>query len=173
MVDAARHLAFGEAVVIADSALSQRLVEGQQLASALERCSGWPGWRRAAAVLEFADGSSQSPYESLARVRCVEHGLPPPRLQAPVRGADGRTYWVDMYWERERTIGEVDGKIKYKERAGNDPDLVRWNEKRREDTLREAGNEVVRMTPAQIDHAFGGVRARLLAAFARTLRRAS
>jgi len=78
-----------------------------------------------------------------------------------------------MYWERERTIGEVDGKIKYKERSGNDPDLVRWKEKLREDTLREAGNEVVRMTPAQVQYAFAGVHARLLAAFARTLRRAS
>lgn len=106
-------------------------------------------------------------------MRCAQHGLPTPQPQAAVRGSDGRAYWVDLYWERERTVGEIDGKIKYRDREGNDPEQVRWDEKQREDRLREAGNEVIRMTPAQIEHAFDGVRERLRAAFARALPRAS
>lgn len=44
VVDLARHLPFEEAVVIADCALSRRLVEGSRLLAVLERCAGWPGW---------------------------------------------------------------------------------------------------------------------------------
>ena len=100
VIDAARHLPFEEAVVVADSALNRGLVDERSLMATLQRCEGWPGWRRAAAVLEFADGRSQSPYESLARVRSVQHGLPAPEPQAPVLGSDDRTYWVDLYWKK-------------------------------------------------------------------------
>lgn len=173
VVDLGRHLPFEEAIVIADSALQRSQVDPHQLLRVLERCEGWPGWRRAEAVLTLADGRSQSPYETLARVRSMQHDLPTPEPQVKLPGADGRLYEVDLYWKRERTIGEIDGKIKYVDGPGNDPDEVRWRERIRDSMLRETGHELVRMTPGQVEHEFPSVKARLLAAFARSWNRAS
>ena len=173
IVDLARSRSFSSAVVSADAALREEMTTAEQLERILGFCDGWPGAGRATRVLQFADGRSESVYESLARVRCAEHGLPAPQLQAALQGADGHTYWVDLYWLEARTIGEVDGRTKYQRRPGNDPERVLWDEKLREDTLREAGYQMVRMTAAQIEHNFGSVVARLHGAFARGRRSAA
>jgi hypothetical protein len=57
----------------------------------------------------------------------------------------GRT---DFCWEVHRTLGEFDGRIKYGRllRPGQDASDVVFDEKRREDALRDLGWQVVRWT---------------------------
>jgi very-short-patch-repair endonuclease len=98
----------------------------------------------------------------------AEAGLPAPRPQARISDADGVIARVDLLFEEQRTILEVDGKLKY---VDPDDDQVLWREKKREDRLREAGYEVVRVTWADLMYHPERVRARLLAAFARAQRR--
>src|SRR3954471_13352560 len=80
-------------------------------------------------------------------------GLPAPQLQKCFRRSDG-TVWArtDFFFEEFNTVGEFDGKQKYGrefyEKSGQIRDIdvgeVVWLEKRREDALRDDGNEVVR-----------------------------
>jgi hypothetical protein len=53
---------------------------------------------------------------------------------------------VDFGWPGLRTVGEFDGRVKYVRllRPGQDPGDVVFEEKRREDDLRDAGLQVVR-----------------------------
>lgn len=165
VIDVARTSTFVGGVVTADSALHARVVTAADLAATLAPCSLWPGARSAARVLDFADGRAESAGESLGRVVFHENGLPSPDLQV-VLGDDGGAFArSDFYWREHRTVGEMDGKIKY-----GDPQAL-WLEKVREDRLRDGGFEVVRFT-------WNGLRrfprrecARVLAAFERAARR--
>ena len=76
-------------------------------------------------------------------------GIPMPTSQFPVRAANGDAFArSDFGWEEHRTIGEFDGAQKYGrllrpgERAG---DRI-YQEKLREDRIRDAGFQVVRWT---------------------------
>jgi hypothetical protein len=89
-------------------------------------------------AVAWAEPASESVLESLSRVALLEAGLPRPRCGAPVRGDDGRTYWVDALWREQRLIGEADGVGKYVDVAS----LVA--EKRRQEALEGAGWTVVR-----------------------------
>jgi hypothetical protein len=116
--------------------------------------------------VELADGLSESPGESWARVLFVSLGLPKPELQAEIRDAGGRLVGrVDFLFHRQRLIVEFDGKVKYEGVDGRDA-LIR--EKRREDALRSLGYQVVRLTwrdlydPPRLHQA-------MLSAFARAL----
>ena len=153
-------------VVALDAAL-RRQVSRPELERTLERCTRWPGVRRARAALDFADGRSESPLESMGRVRFDEHGLPAPDLQVRLGDAQGPIARVDQYWEQHRTVAEADGALKYS--SANDL----FAEKRREDRLREAGFEVVRYTWDEILRTPQVVVARILAAFERAARRAA
>jgi hypothetical protein len=81
-IDLARALPFRAGVVAADSALHRRLATKDELQSVLATCSRWRGAATAAGVIGFADGRSESPLESIARVVFRDCGLPPPQLQA-------------------------------------------------------------------------------------------
>lgn len=72
---------------------------------------------------------------------------------------------VDFLWRKRRTIGEADGRGKYA-----DDGRSLWNEKRREDRLRELGFEVVRWAAADLS-APGRLGERVRAAFGRAERR--
>lgn len=124
-------------MVLADSALHKKRATKRELQSALIRCRRWRGARRAAEVVDFADGLSESPLESLARVVFRDCGLPPPQLQALVGSDEGIVGRVDFLWPRYRTIAEVDGAMKYDNRSQAMYQL------RRDARLREAGFEVV------------------------------
>jgi len=135
VVDLARELEFRDGVVVADSALRQRLTSKKELRQVLAECPRWPGVSRAASVVEFADGLAESVLESIARVAFRDLGLPAPELQVPITDEEfiGR---VDFLWRRFRTIAEVDGALKYDDRARARAQL------RRDKRLRAAGYEV-------------------------------
>lgn len=169
VVDLARSLSFAGTVVAADAALRSGLVTRTQLLEAAAAFQGRPTYPRIARALKFADERAASAGESMARTSFAEQGLPTPELAQQII-VDGRVIAeVDFLWEDERTVGEFDGRVKYL--AGNDRgDDVLWQEKLREEQLRAAGYEVVRMTWAQITREPRKTAERLRTAFARQRR---
>jgi hypothetical protein len=143
VVDLARTLPFRAGVVAADSALHQRLVTYDDRAAVLDSCSRWPGTSVASDVIAFADGRSESPLESIARVVFRDGGLPPPKLQSLIGTAEDVAR-VDFFWDKYRTIVEVDGAMKYANPAKAIDQLERdaW--------LRSLGYEVVHLTWEEI-----------------------
>jgi len=142
--DLTRRLPFPEAVMVADAALRSRLDRGELLSSVV----GGRGCRMAAAALEFADARSESPGESLSRVRIHRAGLPVPTPQAELVDDYGNLVArVDFWWE-EGVVGEFDGMVKYGEllRPGQTVEDVIDAEKSREQALVAAGCKVIRWT---------------------------
>lgn len=136
VIDVARTAPFVAGVVVADSALRARKTSKAELRRVLAECRQWCGSARAAQVVEFGDGRSESVLESIARVVFKEGGLPPPDLQVWLGGDDviGR---ADFYWRKVKTVVEVDGGLKYGDPARAKAQLMRDRQ------LREAGFEVL------------------------------
>jgi predicted transcriptional regulator of viral defense system len=153
-VDVARTLPFEQALVIVDAALATRRTTRDQLADCLDRLGAVPGVRRAAHVVAFADGRSESVGESRSRVLLKRLGLPAPALQVRVRRPDGSEIArCDFGWEETRTVAEFDGRIKYGRllRPGQEPGDVVFEEKLREDEIRDNGLKVARWIWREID----------------------
>ena len=151
LIDLARSESFGNAVVAVDAALNARRslehgrVTKQQLVDALNPSRHAAA--RALRVVEFADGMSANPGESLSRIAIFENGFLAPQLQTEHPNPDGGRYFTDFEWPEHRLIGEFDGRGKYLKDellAGRDAGEVVYEEKRREDHLRAEGNRVVR-----------------------------
>jgi hypothetical protein len=169
VVDVARTVPFESGVVLADRALRTSGTTPERLADCLRRMGPVPGSRRAARVLAFADRLSESVGESRSRVLLHRLGLPAPDLQVRVLRADRSSIGrCDFGWEKYRTLGEFDGKIKYGRllKPGQDPGLVVFQEKLREDELRDHRWEFARWTWDDLDRP-RVVEARILRAFAR------
>lgn len=174
LVDLLRDVPAEQGVVAADAALRAGTVTRGSLEVALERARGWPGVPRARRVVAFADARSESVGESRSRVALARAGLPAPRPQLLVGGADGRPIGrCDFAWEELATLGEFDGKVKYGRallRPDQDPGDAVFDEKVREDRLRDTGWEVVRWVWSELED-FRPVAARVRRAFARAARR--
>ena len=170
-IDLAREGRWYDAVIVADAALRAG-VPAAELQAVAAYCANWRGGRQAVRAADFADPRSESPAESIARAVFADHGLPPPDLQVELGDASGRIARVDFLFRAQRTIVEVDGKVKYVA-PHRSPGDVMWEEKLREDRLREAGWEVVRVTWKQLMTNPAEVAARVRAAFARAARAAS
>jgi hypothetical protein len=139
VVDLARTATFADGVVAADSAIRKRLTSKSELRAVLATSPRRRGAAQAARVVDFATGMSESALESIARVAFDHEGLPAPEVQIWIPAATGEAIGrVDFYWERHKTIAEVDGALKYDE----DPSRARA-QLRRDKRLREAGYEVV------------------------------
>jgi hypothetical protein len=102
------------------------------------------GIDRARYAAALANPAAESAPESYARGLFIADGWPEPAVGSPIRGADGRTYYADLYWPDRRLIVEIDGTVKYQRRG----DLI--DEKRREDALRGAGHRVERVLAADL-----------------------
>jgi hypothetical protein len=146
-VDVARTLPFEQAVVIVDAALATRITTTEQLTDRLGRMGAVPGVRRAARVVSFADGRSESVGESRSRVLMKRLGLPAPDLQVKLLRTDGSAMArCDFGWREHRTVGEFDGRVKYGRllRPGQQPGDAVFEEKVREDAIRDDGHSVAR-----------------------------
>ncbi|HEX9063953.1 MAG TPA: DUF559 domain-containing protein [Streptosporangiaceae bacterium] len=161
VADLARSSAFRSGVVIADSALHVRKTTVTELDRVVTSCARWPGAARAREVIRFADGRSESPFETISRVAFRDGGLPPPDLQVWVGGDGGPVGRVDFLWREFRTIAEADGAFKYA-----DPDRAR-QQLRRDADLREAGFEVVHFSWAELTASPAQVVRAIRVAFAR------
>ncbi|MCK0090464.1 type IV toxin-antitoxin system AbiEi family antitoxin domain-containing protein [Rhodococcus sp. F64268] len=145
-----------EVVIAGDSALARDPSLRSALAETLECRGRRQGIAAARRVIAFLDGRSESPGESLSRLRMEQIGLPAPSLQEVVRTPEGEfVARTDFYWKEHRIIGEFDGMGKYRDDA---PDVFR-REKLREDALRDLGFQVIRWTWAELSR-FDVVRAR-------------
>jgi hypothetical protein len=149
-VDLARKGPQLSAVVVLDSAL-RREVPREELEEVLRVAKGWPGSRRAAEMVAFADGRAESALESVGRWRMSRLGFPRPELQIPLLDEDGLIGYPDFLWEQQRVIGEADGLLKYRKDEPDAPPDPREHdalarEKQREDRFRDAGYEVFRFT---------------------------
>ena len=140
LIDVASTSSLLVAVAMMDAAIRSGAVDKNHLAREIEAL-GVP--RRARAVwnaLEFADGRSGSPGESLCRVRTWELRFQAPQLQTNVVTRLGR-FDVDFDWPDARLFGEFDGKVKYTRDAymkGRSIDEVVLDEKAREDAIRSS-----------------------------------
>ncbi len=164
-VDVAR-TGFADGVVTADGALRTGL-DRSQLELFVDVSRRWPGRLTAERAVAFADPLAETALESLGRARFEEHGLPRPQLQVWIGDHGGPFARVDQCWPEHRTIAEADGALKYTAVQ------ALFDEKRREDRLREAGWEVVRYTWDEALRAPDVVVARVLRAFARAAARAA
>lgn len=109
--------------------------------------------RRIRAALEFADGASGSPGESVSRAMMHRLGFRVPLLQVEIRDARGLVAYTDFDWPGERLCGEFDGVEKYRNPEylrGRTPEQSLVDEKLREDRIRATGRRVVRWTWATL-----------------------
>jgi very-short-patch-repair endonuclease len=166
VVDVARTLSFRAGVVAADSAMHLGLVSRASLRRVVSDCGGWPGIRQASNIVEFAEKKTESPAESLSRVMFREQQIEMPECQVWIAiNSEFPEHRVDFLWRRLGVIGEVDGKIKYKDQN------ARWQEKRREEALQDDGYEVVRWSYGDAINDGPATAARIWRAFARAERR--
>ena len=85
-----------------------------------------------------------------------------PELQVEIRDARGLVGRVDAWYEEAAVAVEFDGLVKYEApRDGRSPARVLWEEKRREDRLRNLDIRVLRVVRADLGPAWERVRARL------------
>ena len=160
LIDLARWNGLMAGVAAMDAALHNGLCSAEGLQEALARLPETAGGGpRARQAVRLADGRSESPGESMSRVRMWEHRLPKPELQVSVR-VGSELYILDFYWPDHGVAGEFDGRVKYRSASfGQDPEDVVWREKLREDALRASGLTVARWTWAQ---AWGDAGAQML-----------
>ncbi|CAM2847219.1 hypothetical protein [Skermania piniformis] len=169
VADLARTVDFEQAVVTGDATLRARLCDSPDLRTAAAYATNRPGHRAALRVFEFLDPRSESVGESRSRVLLHRLDVPPPQLQSEIRDEHGRLVGrVDFCWAGSGVVGEFDGRVKYGRlsRPGQTAGDVVFQEKVREDRLRDLGWVVVRWTWADLDRP-EAVRERLHRAFAR------
>jgi len=138
-----------------DALVAQGLADGglragislANLAEVLTFCQGWPGIAQVRAALDFAEPRCESPLESRCRIWFRDGGLSVPTPQFLVRGRGGLVVArVDFCFEEQRVVVEADGRVKYRENAPwrRPNDATLWDEKLREDLVRDLGFQVVR-----------------------------
>lgn len=156
------------AVPIGDAALRRKLSE-DELAGLLDRAPRRKGIGQARRTIAFLDARSESPGESCSRVVVADLGLPRPELQSRILGPQGELIArCDFDWPAFRTVGEFDGKIKYGRalEPGRPVEDVLFDEKLREDRVRDTGLQMVRWIWADL-HEPVRLQDRLERAFAR------
>lgn len=166
VVDLACTLSPEQAIVAGDSALAVNPCLVNEIPKVLKGLGRRRGLPAARGVLRFLDGGSESPGESLSRLRMHLHGIPAPTLQERLFTPGGEfVARVDFFWREPGIVGEFDGMGKYD--VGGRESVRR--EKHREDALRDLGFEVVRWTWADLDR-FDVVVARFMRAVERSRR---
>lgn len=136
-VDIGREFGFTDGVVAADAALRLGATK-TELGAVLDRMRSWPHVTRARAAVGVADGGAQSIGETLLRLLVLELDIGVPETQFVVVDR-GRRAEVDLRVRRH--LFEFDGRVKYigRDRGGvaeKPAEQVLWDEKRREDWLR-------------------------------------
>jgi predicted transcriptional regulator of viral defense system len=154
LVDCAREWSLTDSVVAMDAAIQLERVTRAQLERAVLAASHRVGVGAAGRALSLADGRAESPLETRARLALLAEGLPLPELQVEIHDDRGFVGRVDAWYAEAAVAVELDGRIKYLEpRGGRTPAEVAWDEKRREDRLRELDIRVLRLVEEDIGRA--------------------
>ena len=142
-------------IVIMDALQNRDLATREELASAAPQFEQWPGALRLQLVLRLTDGRAASPGESRTRYLFWTQNLPAPELQYYVYDDRGVLVGItDFAWPSLGVLGEFDGKVKYGRllKSGQEPGEVVFEEKNREDLLRDVtGFTMVRVVWSQLD----------------------
>ena len=117
-----------------DVAVLQRILEAWEM---------WPGAKWLHLAVAHVNALSGSALESWSRGLMIRNRLPAPVLQKELL-IDGRKQYPDFLWEKQRLIGEADGREKYSDVE----ELAR--EKRRQSRLQSAGFVVYRWGWAEV-----------------------
>jgi len=107
-VEVARQLPRPRALATLDAALHSRRCGRAQLVEAVNLQCGRRGVVRVRELLALADGLAESAMESEARLAMIDHGLPRPKLQHPIRGRDGDLWRVDFAWPYAMVAAEYE-----------------------------------------------------------------
>ena len=160
-------------IVAADAAMRAEMVTPEQLQEAAGLLRGQRGVTRARAVIEWCDARHETPGESVTALvlRMLGYDLDP-QFAPGLTGPRGGLLHADFRILGTQVLVEFDGKIKYEARSEAESREILFAEKRREDALREAGFEVVRLIWADLEDP-ALVRRKIEAAIARSLTRAS
>ena len=145
VLDCSRLIRADWAVVIADAALHRGLTSPAELAESASRVRNVTGAARARALPSLCSALSESPGETLLRLRLRRMGIQPGE-QVVLRDVEGNPR-VDFLID-DSLVLEFDGRAKYTMQA--DPERAHWEEKQRQDRISEAGYEVLRITWAQL-----------------------
>lgn len=132
LVDVAATEPLATALPVIDAALHDRQVLPEMLAEAAATVA--TAHDKAATALGMGSALSDSPAESVCRVRFVQLGAPVPVQQHVFARSGERTAVVDFWFPDQGVVVEVDGRAKYGE--GPDAAAALWQEKQREDFLR-------------------------------------
>lgn len=161
------------ALVAADGALRAGLTTSADLDAALAFVHGHPFSWGIVDVLRHADGRHESPGETRLAYALRLLGIAAtPQVAVPGSGAV-----VDFLLDEAPVVIEFEGRVKYG-RDADEPDpfgrrrsreQVVWDEKRREDRLRDLGYEVVRVVWSDLDKP-AELAARILRAIERSRR---
>jgi len=96
-------------VPIIDTLLARHLVTRAELEALIDSHPGARGCRRAQEAFSLTDPASQSPPESILRVRLVLGGVPKPTAQCPVQLPSGLILHPDLAWKDWQVAVEYDG----------------------------------------------------------------
>lgn len=142
-------------LVLLNSALHKGLCTIEELGDQFDVMAYWPHMRHLHVPIRMCTSKAESVGESRGLWLFWQQHLPAPVLQHEVfdtRGIlIGRTDWA---WPKFRGLGEFDGKVKYGRllKPGQDPGEAVFDEKRREDQLREATNSwMIRLVWSDFD----------------------
>ena len=158
VVDVASTSSLRTAVVVVDAALSgmkgrndewvRHPVSKDELIRELELRGSFRGSRQLSWAIDFGDGLSGSPGESISRLTMFQIGCPAPELQHTFRDRNGKfVATTDFWWPDYNLTGEFDGRGKYLRdelTGGRTAAEVVVDEKVREDALRALGPRMSR-----------------------------
>lgn len=151
LVDCAREWSLEDAVIAMDAALHSEVLTDGELRTAVLQQTHWNGIGAAARAAGLANGRAESPLETLGRLRILGSGLPMPELQMDLHGPRGFLARVDGWYEDAAVAVEFDGRVKYDDPFhGRTAAQVLWEEKRREDEIRDLGVRMVRVVHADL-----------------------
>ncbi len=170
VVDMARTQPQLATLAAADAALHRRLCTPQELTAAARSVTRHRGARRARAVVDLADGRSESPGETWTRMALMDGVLPLSELQIRVFDAFGDFVGrVDGGYPELGVLWEYDGRGKYTGRYDSNLSAVDavLAEKRRESRLTELGWIVIRIDASDLRDP-ARLRARVQAALQRS-----
>lgn len=92
------------------------------------------------------EGQAEEPLEAKVLPVVLRHGAPEPRVNAPVRLADGEWIEVDLLWEPERFVVETDSREFHGTDAAFERD--RWRDRE----LLRVGYSSLRITNHAAEH---------------------
>lgn len=125
--DLGRLLHRDQAFAAMDALAALEVFSTLELSAAVRRFAGYRGVIQLRTLAPFVDHRSQSPGESILRLRWLDVGLPGPELQIEVPAPGGGSYFLDLGLSDLRFAAEYDGaRFHDDEHRKHDEDRRQW-----------------------------------------------